>query len=216
MKPEKFAFDTEFDENGQILREGESYKRFFTQDDIDAARMWGVEEGRMEEEGRCADALQAITSQMQIILARLAGDAEMLRIEATNLALASARKIGGASLDRFPVDTILAVAKEAINDLHAEPRFSVRCQPDLMGMVMEGMEKAAKDAGYEGKVITRGDDEMKGADVRLEWGSGAITRSATEIDKRLEEIIQRWLDTPPEEDQQTIDASDPSADASAA
>ena len=50
MKPEKFAFDTEFDKNGQILREGESYKRFFTQDDIDAARMWGVEEGRMSSQ----------------------------------------------------------------------------------------------------------------------------------------------------------------------
>ena len=217
MKPEKFAFDTEFDKDGQILREGESYKRFFTQDDIDTARMWGIEEGRMEEEGRCANALQTISSQMQIILSRLAGDAEMLRVEATNLAIASARKIGGAAIERFPADTVLAVAQEAIQDLHDEPSFSVRCNPSLIEMVTEGMEKAAIDAGFEGKVLIRADEEMTGADVRLEWGSGAISRTSTEIDKRLDEIIQRWLSTPPEEEEEPHqDISDISADASAA
>lgn len=54
MSPTKFDFDTEFDHNGEILREGESYKRFFTNEDVEAARMWGVEEGREMEEGRCA------------------------------------------------------------------------------------------------------------------------------------------------------------------
>lgn len=99
MKPMKFDFDTEFDENGEILREGESYKRFFTQDDVDAARMWGVEEGREMEEGRCADALQAVASQMQLILARLAGESEALRQSAAMLAIAAARKIAGAALE---------------------------------------------------------------------------------------------------------------------
>lgn len=85
MNPVKFDFDTEFDANGEILREGESYKRFFTQEDVDAARMWGVEEGREMEEGRCAQSLQAIASQMQLIVARLANESDALRHEAAGL-----------------------------------------------------------------------------------------------------------------------------------
>ena len=111
MNPVKFDFDTEFDQDGQILREGESYKRFFTQDDVDAARMWGVEEGREMEEGRCAQSLQAIASQMQLILARLSHESDALRQEAAGLAMAAARKIAGEGL---AVVRLLGVVVETI------------------------------------------------------------------------------------------------------
>jgi len=195
MKPAKFDFDTEFDENGEILREGESYKRFFTQDDVDAARMWGVEEGREEEEGRCAQALLSISSQIQLIMARLDQESEALRQEAAMLALASARKIGGAALDVYPVETINELAAEALVDLRSEPRFSVRCKPELLDDLSTRLEKTARDSGFEGAIMVRGDEELSGADVRMEWGSGAIQRSTEEIDARLQGIITRWLES---------------------
>jgi len=219
MKPAKFDFDTEFDENGEILREGESYKRFFTQDDIDAARMWGVEEGREEEEGRCAQALLSISSQMQIILSRLAQESEDLRQEAAMLALASARKIGGAALEVYPIETINDIAAEALVDLRSEPRFSVRCKPELLDDLSARLEKTARDAGFDGAIMVRGDEELSGADVRMEWGSGAIQRSAEEIDARLQGIITRWLESEATEQAQQspqIDDGDPVAGITAA
>lgn len=200
MKPMKFDFDTEFDENGEILREGESYKRFFTQDDVDAARMWGVEEGREMEEGRCADALQAVASQMQLILARLAGESEALRRSAAVLAIAAARKIAGAALDSYPLETIDQLAAEAVADLRAEPKLSVRCNPELVEELAERLEKTARDAGFDGAIMVRGEDGMMHADVRLEWGAGAIERSATEIEAHLNEIVERWLKSAPLEE----------------
>lgn len=200
MKPMKFDFDTEFDENGEILREGESFKRFFTQDDVDAARMWGVEEGREMEEGRCAQSLQAIASQMQLILARLAVESEALRTEAATLAIAAARKIAGAALDAYPADTIEQLAAEAVMDLRSEPRFTVRCNPDLVEMLVERLDKSARDAGYEGAIVVRGEAGMNGADVRLEWGAGAIQRSSADIEARLQDIVERWLVAAPDEE----------------
>jgi flagellar assembly protein FliH len=216
MKPTKFDFDTEFDENGEILREGESFKRFFTQDDIDAARMWGVEEGRELEEGRCAQSLQAIASQMQLILSRLAVESEALRTESATLAIAAARKIAGAALDSFPAETIDALAAETVRDLRSEPRFSVRCAPDLVEMLVERLDKTARDAGFEGAIVIRGDDSMTGADVRLEWGSGAIERSASDIDTRLQDIVERWLVAGPAEETPSTDTGTTVPDVSAA
>ncbi len=217
MKPMKFDFDTEFDENGEILREGESYKRFFTQDDVDAARMWGVEEGREMEEGRCADALQAVASQMQLILARLAGESEALRQSAAVLAIAAARKIAGAALESYPLETIDQLAAEAVADLRAEPKLSVRCNPELVEELAGRLEKTARDAGFDGAIMVRGEDGMMHADVRLEWGAGAIERSATEIEARLNEIVERWLNTAPlEEEIPAQQADDTAAGQSAA
>jgi flagellar assembly protein FliH len=215
MNPIKFDFDTEFDHNGEILREGESYKRFFTQDDVEAARMWGVEEGREMEEGRCAQSLQAIASQMQLILARLAHESEALRQEAAALAVAAARKLAGAALEAYPVETIEQLAREAVQDLRSEPRLSVRCAADLVEMLSERLEKTARDAGFDGAIMVRGDPGMTGADVRLEWGAGAIQRSADEIDARLNDVVARWLAAAPEENGDS-DAPGNAAGASAA
>ncbi|WP_417489268.1 hypothetical protein [Maricaulis sp.] len=216
MSPTKFDFDTEFDHDGQILRDGESYKRFFTQDDIDSARMWGVEEGREMEEGRCAESLQTIGAQMQLILSRLAGESAALRASATQLALAAARKIAGEALNAYPIDTIEQLTAEAVQDLRDEPRLSVRCAPELVEDLAERLERTARDLGFEGAIRVRGNAEMTGADVRLEWATGAIERSAEEIDARLGEVVARWLAAASQEESATDAAADPTVNASAA
>ena len=216
MSPTKFDFDTEFDHDGQILRDGESYKRFFTQDDIDSARMWGVEEGREMEEGRCAESLQTIGAQMQIILSRLADESAALRAGATQLALAAARKIAGEALNAYPIDTIEQLAAEAVQDLRDEPRLSVRCAPELVEDLAERLERTARDLGFEGAIRVRGNAEMSGADVRLEWATGAIERSAEDIDARLGEVVARWLAAASQEESATDAAAGPAAKASAA
>ena len=215
MKPMRFDFDTEFDRNGEILREGESYKRFFTQDDVDAARMWGVEEGREMEEGKCADALQAVASQMQLILARLTQESEALREDATRLALAVARQIAGSALDQFPQETLLETAREALQDIRSEPHFSVRCHPDLVDMLSERLPDTARMAGYDGAIIVRPEPGMRSADIRLEWASGAIERRSEDVAARIEEIVERWLQAPAQ-DQQDPALQTPMSGASAA
>jgi len=211
MQPTKFHFDTEFDHNGEVLREGESYKRFFTQDDVDAARMWGVEEGREMEEGRCAQSLQAVASQMQLILSRLANESEALRNEAVVLAMTAAKKIAGEALNAYAAETVESAVREAVFDLRSEPRFTVRCSEDLVEMLAERLEQTARDAGFDGAILVRGEPGMQGADVRLEWGNGAIQRTTADIESQLDEIVARWLASPGEEE-----PGEPQTDSSAA
>ncbi len=62
----------------------------------------------------------------------------------------------------------------------------------------------------------RGNAEMTGADVRLEWATGAIERSAEEIDARLGEVVARWLAGASEEESASPATADPAVSASAA
>ena len=103
-----------------------------------------------------------------------------------------------------------SLVREAVYDLRSEPRFSVRCAPELAEMISEQLEQTARDCGFDGAVQVRGEAGMNGADVRLEWGNGAIQRSTADIEARLEDIVQRWLASPPEE------AAQPAAEGGAA
>lgn len=153
---------------------------------------------------------------MQLILARLAQESDELRREAAGLALAAARKIAGEAMAAYPVDTMEQVALEAVKDLRSEPRLSVRCNPALVEQLAERLEKTARDAGFDGAIMVRGDDGMPAADIRLEWGAGAIQRSADEIDKRLNDVVARWLAAVPLEDDNSDTDTGPAAGVSAA
>ena len=109
----------------------------------------------------------------------------------------------GQALDQFPLDTIEAVAREAVQDLRSEPRLSVRCAPELVEALSERLEETARNAGFDGAILVRGEDGLRSADVRLEWGAGAVQRSADEIDARLNDVVARWLASPPEEESQS-------------
>ncbi|MCW5723325.1 MAG: hypothetical protein KIS81_00035 [Maricaulaceae bacterium] len=189
----KFTFDTEFSSEGEILRDGERVRRILTEEEAEALRQEAFHEGRQTEAAAGADALRAIASQMQLIITRLHGDAEILRAEAAHLAVAAARKIAAEALAQWPEETILALAREAMADLRGEPRFSVHCDPALAETLATRLGEAAKAAGFDGAVRVRGQDGMRGADCRLEWGSGAVERSADEIGERLEALARRWL-----------------------
>lgn len=85
-----------------------------------------------------------------------------------------------------------------------------------MEALSERLEGTARDAGYEGVIRVRGDEGMTGADVRLEWGAGAIQRSAEEIEARLDDMVARWLAAAPTEDDGEDSAPGNAAGASAA
>ncbi len=91
----------------------------------------------------CADSLQTIGAQMQIILSRLADESASLRASATELALAAARKIAGEALKAYPLDTIEQLTAEAVQDLRGQdvpPQFRM-CARSASGHGQRGVEQ---------------------------------------------------------------------------
>lgn len=219
---QKFAFSTVFSESGEVLRDGDRVRRILTEEEVAEAKKIAFSEGESSQVARAAqteaDAMRAIASQMQLILTRLHGESETLRADAAKLAIAASSKIAGAALDNFAADTVAALAAEAMGELRGEPRLSVHCAPELEAPLSDKLAEVAERSGFEGAVTVRGEAGLTGADCRLEWRRGSISRSHEEIAERLDALVMKWLERGPEESTATDDvsSSDGEADTHAA
>ena len=195
-----YAFDREFAADGTVLREGEHIKRLLTEEEARAIAECEVELALAGEQAEAAkeiaSILQQLSSRMQIIIARLDEESTALRENAVQVALATARAIAGKALDQYGADTIENCVQDALADLRTEPRISVRVAPHLADTLAERIYEFAQRNGMEKQVIVRADDEVVGGDCLLEWRSGAIERTASDIDKRIGEVVEKWLANP--------------------
>jgi flagellar assembly protein FliH len=192
----RFAFDREYAADGTVLRDGERVRRVFTEDEARAMADAAASQAAEGDAARMAETLRQISGRMQAVLARMESESEAMREDAVRLALAAARAIAGAALDRYGADTIEACAREALAELRAEPRLAVRVAPHLVEEIADRLDSEAARLGFEGAVIVRADEDITAGDVVLEWRAGAVERTAADIEQRLEDTARKWLAAP--------------------
>lgn len=202
----RFAFDREYAADGTVLRDGERVRRIFTEDEARAMADAAAGKAAEGDAARMADTLRQISGRMQAVLARMDNESEAMRADAVRLAMAAARAIAGAALDRYGADTIEACAREALAELRAEPRLAVRVAPELVEEIAERLDSEAARMGFEGAVIVRADEEVGPGDVVLEWRAGAVERTAADIEQRLEDTARKWLAAPAGDSDASSDA----------
>ena len=132
-------------------------------------------------------------------IGRLDAESEALRHDAARLALAAARAVAGAALDQYGAETVEQCVKEALSDLRAEPRIAIRVAPHLADPLAERIYQYAEAEGFDGAVVVRADGEAAAGDCTIEWRSGAIERTAAEIETRIQTAVETWLARPAEE-----------------
>lgn len=195
-----FSFDRVFASDGTVLRDGERVKRMLTlaeaQEQADAAAARALESDTAETSRAAAEALKTLAGRIQVILARMDAESEAIRADAARLAVAAARQIAGAALAAHGDETVLECASSIMDDLRAEPRIAVRVTPVLADMIAERLYAEAERRGLEGAVIVRADDEVAVGDCVLEWRSGSVERTASDIEARIAELVERWLAAP--------------------
>lgn len=192
----RFAFDREYAADGTVLRDGERVRRVFTEDEARAMADAAASQAAEGDAARMAETLRQISGRMQAVLARMESESEAMREDGVRLALAAARAIAGAALDRYGADTIEACAREALAELRAEPRLAVRVAPHLVEEIADRLDNEAARLGFEGAVIVRADEDITVGDVVLEWRAGAVERTAADIEQRLEDTARKWLAAP--------------------
>jgi flagellar assembly protein FliH len=199
----RFAFDREFAADGTVLRDGEKIKRVLTEAEAQALAEQAADAARRGEEAEAAreaaDTLKQVSGKLQAMTARLDAESEALRADAVRLAMAAARAVAGAALDQYGADTIEACVKEALGDLRAEPRIAVRVAPHLAEPLAERLYQYAEAEGFDGAVVVRADAEAAAGDCVIEWRSGAVERTAADIESRIQAAVETWLARPAEE-----------------
>lgn len=187
----RYAFDTVFDADGAVLREGARTKSF-TIDEVEAERATAYEAGRKDELARAemqiARALTEIGAATAALTAQIAADRREALVDAARLALAAARKAAGAALDGFGEARVAAALDEAFDTFVGAPRVVIRVSPNLQG-VRERLDETAREHGFDGALVVRPDPAVRGGDVTIDWGEGSIAHNSEEALRRIEDMV---------------------------
>lgn len=187
MTSNRFGFDTVFDANGRVLRQSErkGQKKSFTPEEVEAVRAEAFTAGQGSIEARAAQALSRgvgeLAGAVMKLLEALDEESEALRRGAATLALAAARKIAGAALDRFPGAEVERLVAECLDAMPHDPRIVVRVAPEVVEALKPRTDALLAERGFAGRLVLVAESALSRADARIEWTDGGLETSADAI-----------------------------------
>jgi flagellar assembly protein FliH len=195
----KYAFDTEFAPDGEILREP---PKRITPEEVEAASTAGYERGKNDAlahaERRGAKALEAIADAASAVLTRLDAESHAMRVEAARVAMAAASKIAGAALDSFGLERAAQAIEAAMDTLRHQPRLVVKLPPDLAELLKPRIGEMCATHAYASAVLVRAEANLKSGEVVIDWSDGVIAMDPADAKTRIEDLIDAALAAPTE------------------
>ena len=193
-----FAFDTEFDADGAVVRPGAwtPAKRAYLPAEVDALVAQGRLEARQqalaEIENIRALALTSVAQAAAAAMPTLRAAAQAHREQSAALALAAARAIAGAALERFPQAPLKAALEILAQEIDASPRLVVRAS-NLDEAARGLIERACADSGFTGAVAFRDEPGLHPAAFQLEWADGRADHDPKMSAERVAEALTAAL-----------------------
>lgn len=155
----------------------------------------GVAEGqamaRREFDQRLVQAMEAVAARAADVLAKLDRLEENAANDAIAFALRFAEAAAGVALQRHPLAALEAAARETFGQLRQAPHCVVRLHESLVEQANELLSRAARERGFEGRLVVMGESDMAIADFSLEWADGGVRRDGEQLRQRLIEAIER-------------------------
>ena len=193
----RFGFDTVFDQSGDVTFAAPRPKRTYTADEVEAisqaARLEGERIALAGVAARQADALAVIVAACGQALPRLAEVAHAHRIGSAELALACARAIAAAALDRFPEAPVRAALESLAREIEAAPRLVVTADPEMAKGLQRVLEEAAASSGYQGSIMVRSDAGLAAHAFTLDFGDGSATFDPGAAAERVTQALHAAL-----------------------
>jgi flagellar assembly protein FliH len=197
----KFLFDTDFTggakgkpdepsiaraEHAVKLAEAEAtaQARGYAEAQSDAA----VESGR-----RMADALERIAAGLTVANDGLHAIETRLECEAVEVAVAVARKLAPALMEREPFAEISTLASECFRQLIAAPHIAVRVNDALYATAKEKLDDIVRARSFEGRLVVLAEPDIAVGDCRIEWADGGINRDNVAADAAIGEAVSAYI-----------------------
>jgi flagellar assembly protein FliH len=194
---QKFTFDTVFDSDGDVAYAAPRPKRAFTPDEVEHVRAQAYAEGERSAVARAdeaaAAALAGIGQSVKIALGALAQVAHEHRTACAELALACARTIAGAALERFPEAPAAAALQSLAREIEATPRLVARTSPELVERLQAALDATAQACGFPGQIVVKGDPALSPAAFVLDWGDGRADFDPARAAERVSEALHTAL-----------------------
>lgn len=194
MSPAKFLFDQDFttaakakpaiplEQHQALLHEADAtgYMRGFA-----AAKA----EILAEAEQRSAAALERIAATLAAVAQSLGA---RLEIEAVEVAVAVAKKLAAALIEREPLAEISALAKECFRHLVNAPHVVVRVNETQHESVAKRIEDIARERGLASGLVVLAESDIRLGDCRIEWADGGINRDRGVTEAAIDEAVARY------------------------
>ncbi|HEY0647465.1 flagellar assembly protein FliH [Phenylobacterium sp.] len=193
----RFSFDTEFDTKGGVAFQAQRPKRLFPVEEVEqlreAARAEGERAALASIAAQQATALGQIAAACAQALPRLAEVAHEHRQGSAALALACARAIADAALDKFPEAPVQAALASLAREIDAQPRLVVSADPALAAQLQGVLEDAARGLGFEGAVVVKPDGAFGPHAFTLDFGDGQAAYDPAQAADRVTEALEAAL-----------------------
>jgi flagellar assembly protein FliH len=194
---EKFLFGTVFDPAGEVVSTMPRPRRSYTADEVEAIRKAAEAAGETRAlagvANRQAEALAVIARATQQALPGLAGVAHSHRIGSAELALACARAIAGAALDKFPQAAVRAALEALAREIEAAPRLIVTGDADLVDGLQAVLEETAQAVGYPGSIQVRAGAGAAPHAFTLDFGDGSASFDPAASAERVSQSLHAAL-----------------------
>ncbi|HEY3890129.1 MAG TPA: flagellar assembly protein FliH [Caulobacteraceae bacterium] len=193
----KFTFDTVFDGDGVVSYAATRPKRAFSPDEVEQVRNQAFAEGErsavVRAEEAAAASLADIARSTRTALGALAHLAHEHRTACAELALACARTIAGAALERFPQAPAQAALQSLAREIEAAPKLAVRTAPDMVERLQAALDVTAQACGFPGQIVVKGDPALPDAAFVLDWGDGRAAFDPTQAAERVTDALHTAL-----------------------
>jgi flagellar assembly protein FliH len=193
----KFDFGTVFDAAGGVAYAPPERKRSFSPAEVEQIKALSFAEGQRSAVAQAeqvqAAALSEIAGAARAALGALAKAAHGHRAGSTQLAMATARAIAGAALDRFPDAPATAALLALAREVETAPRLIVRAEPQQVERLQAALDGAAQASGFPGQISVKADPALPRAAFVLDWGDGRASFDPVEAEARATAAVQTAL-----------------------
>lgn len=194
----RFSFDTVFDGSGDISSAPPpARKKLYQPEEVEQIRAAAYAEGErsavVRAEQEAAQAMGQIAQAAQAALSVLAAVAHEHRSHSAALAMAAARKIAGAALERFPEAPAQAALEAMGREIEAEPRLIARVAPHLEERTQAALETVAQAMGFAGQILAKADPSLPPAAFVLDWGDGRCAFDPVAAEIRVSQALEAAL-----------------------
>lgn len=194
---QKFSFDTVFDAGGGIAFQAPRPKRSYTAEEVEQIRRESYAEGERTALASIAAQQQAAVAHLSAActqaLPRLAEVAHDHRVGSARLALACARGIAGAALERFPEAPLAAALETLAHEIEAAPRLTVTAPAELVEKLQAVVGEVAAKVGFAGAIQVKAECGLPPAAFTLDFGDGQAAFDPQAAEARVTQALDAAL-----------------------
>jgi len=146
-----------------------------------------------EAEQLSAAALERVAVTLEGLMRGLSGVEARLETEAVDVAVAVAKKLAAALIDREPLAEISALAMDCFRHLVTAPHVVVRVNDAQHASVGKPIEEMVRARGLASHLVVLAEPEIQTGDCRIEWADGGINRDRRATEAVIDEAVSRYV-----------------------